>query len=171
MRRSRKYDEHVSQHVHQASSNYGLVNSFRRLLVISSRCRLSSAGIGGGGEGEGFRGNSRSRESLPSTTLKVDPTRWKFCESCETTAAGDGGSKHVLLPGFSRCHDLTNTLHQFRVELTSENQSASLKRRLPGCLPACLPACNPPCFPSSSRPTSFIHLYSCTYGCVYMIDM
>lgn len=88
---------------------------------------------------EGFRGNSRSRGSLSSTTLKVDSTRWKFRESCETTAAGSGGSERVLLPGFSRCHDLTNTLRQFRVELTSENQSASLKRRLPACLPAIRP--------------------------------
>lgn len=102
------------------------------------------------------RGNSRSHGSLLSMTLKVDPTRWKFCESCETTAAGGSGSKHVLLPAFSRCHDLTNTLCQFRVELTSKNQSASLKRRLPACLPAIRPV-------PLRDPSPLFVLYSCVY--------
>lgn len=56
------------------------------------------------GEGGVFRGNSRSRrESFERDLEGRDSTRWKFHESCETTAgekrAGERRTVCVLLPG------------------------------------------------------------------------
>jgi len=77
--------------------------------------------------------------------LKVDPTRWKFHESCETTATPAAktvaaASEYVYRCPGSRCHDLTNTTRHFRIEPTLENQIASVERSLPVYLqPALLP--------------------------------
>lgn len=126
-----------------APTNYKLVNSFRsiaRNFLVKFACL----------ERQRVRGNSRSRGSL--STLKVDPTKVevprKLRDNCNASGGDDGDSERVLLPRFSRCHDLTNTTRHFRVELTLENQIASVERSLPACLFETRPASFRPRDPS-----------------------
>lgn len=70
----------VSRRSSSSARNYQPVNS-----SISRACNFPGKLVD-----RGVRGNSRSHGNLSRATLKVDPTKWKLHESCETTAANGG---------------------------------------------------------------------------------